>query len=145
MSKNPQCPRCGDNHSPLVMVAWRPTRTPGGMSDEQFREWVDDVATKGICGPCARDVSQPDDTQAKLMAAAKPANPLAFPRPDSVCSESDAVNGTVNPGAEGMTLRDCFAAMAIPAVVAARNVYSKELGTLAYLIADQLLAARAKS
>lgn len=103
------------------------------------------MATRGICTSCERQVNEPDDTQAKLMAAAKPANPLAFSRPDSVCSESDAVNGTVNPGAEGMTLRDYFAAMAIPAVVAARNVYSKELGTLAYLIADQLLAARSKS
>jgi hypothetical protein len=38
----------------------------------------------------------------------------AFPRPDSTCSEADAVNGTTDPGSPGMTLRDWFASQAPP-------------------------------
>lgn len=127
MPRFPQCPRCGDNLSELVMTAWRPPAPDSGPTGpgSQWHERCEDIATRGICSLCATAVTpKPDDTQQKLAEHL-----------------SKAVASFVFVS-EGLTVRDYFAAAALAAVIEKRSVFSKEIGPLCYAIADQMLAAR---
>lgn len=65
-------------------------------------------------------------------------NPPAFPIPDTTYP-----NGQVQYGSNGMTLRDYFAAKAIPELMREWSEDHDEIASEAYKIADAMLAARA--
>lgn len=67
----------------------------------------------------------------------------AFPLPDS----SSSFNSSLNGGIDGMSLRDWFAGQALAGVLAFNSVASQPetVAVLAYLMADAMLAHRAKA
>lgn len=149
MPRHPQCPRCGDTVTALSPTDWRPDLNPADRTDaakaNQWREWCDDIATRGVCDLCnsailAKLNPPADDTQAKLAAAvAKPTNVYAYP----LAVPFDA------PGVQhGMTLRDHFAGQAVAGLVDYwsgsdfDHESAAEIAAHAYLIADAMLKAR---
>lgn len=73
--------------------------------------------------------------------SSKDTSPPAFPLADSCCE----YGGTNRSCANGMTLRDHFAATAMQGVLANANNSGENtnlIGELAYLIADSMLKAR---
>lgn len=141
MPKNPQCPRCGDNVTPLRPTAWRPAN--GDL------EYHDLIATRGVCDLCLRAIAESeavvDDTQDRLRAAVAPKSEPAFARAGF---RADVMGDRFDyPPQAGMSLRDYYAGCALQGLTCGdpncdRPARAFELAKAAYMVADAMIAAR---